>query len=132
VSFKLAESHVFTALSMVAVLALLIVGAFKLWNFVAMRFRARATEPVGPPTYMLIRRIEGADATRVLEILGGEHGLFRFDEMKWIAPYVDDEYDYEEEGYWSPVTCSGLYDSAEAAERDARAQIPWLRDMTSA
>ena len=122
----------FTALSMVAVLALLIGGVVGLWNFVAMRLGAREAEPMGPPTYTLIRRIEGADATRALEILGDEHGLFRFDEVKWIEPHVDDDYDYEEEGYWSPVTCSGLYDSAEAAERDARAQIPWLRDMTSA
>ncbi|HWW24780.1 MAG TPA: hypothetical protein VNZ85_02670 [Caulobacter sp.] len=69
---------------------------------------------------------------RALEILGSEHGLFRFDEVKWVGPYVDDENGYEEEGYWSPITRSGLYDSAEAAERDARAQIPWLREMTSA
>ena len=81
---------------------------------------------------MPIRRIEGGDAGRALEILRGEHGLFRFYEVQWIPPYVDDEYGYEDPGYWSPITQSGLYESAEAAERDARAEIAWLRDMAGA
>ena len=29
--------------------------------------------------------------------------------------------------YWTPTHLSGLYDSAEAAEADARATLDWLR-----
>jgi hypothetical protein len=83
-----------------------------------------------PPAYELIKRVESPDGARALEIFHGNHGLFRFDEMKWCAPDIDDP--YEEEGYWAPTMCSGLYDSADTAERDARAELPWLREMVGA
>jgi hypothetical protein len=120
------------ALSAIVLWVLLAMGAVKPREHVAMRLRARAAVPKRPPTYELIKRIESADAARALEVFRGDHGLFRFDEMKWIEPEVDDDHCYEDEGYGSLVTCSGLYGSAEAAERDARAEIPWLRETADA
>jgi Na+-transporting methylmalonyl-CoA/oxaloacetate decarboxylase gamma subunit len=121
------ETHVLTTLSILIVVTWLI--AVFIERFRRIR-RARANGPARPPTYELIKRIESADAVRVLEILRGDHGLFRFDEMTWRKPDIDDP--YEEEGYWAPTMCSGLYESTEAAERDARAEIPWLRQMAAA
>jgi len=39
--------------------------------------------------------------------------------------YEGDEYTGP---YFAPTHFSGLYESADAAERDARAMLPWLRD----
>jgi hypothetical protein len=120
---------VFAALSTFALMLLLILGVVRSLGEVTRRFRMNAVQPNGPPAYELVKRIERADAARALEILRGDHGLFRFDEMKWYGPTEDP---YEDEGYWSPTMSSGLYDSADAAERDARAEIPWLREMVGA
>ncbi len=111
-----------TIFALLALLGLLIGGAIK-------RFDVSAAKPKRLPAYKLVRRIERADAARALEIFRGDHGLFRFNEMKWYGP-TDDP--FEDEGYWAPATCSGLYESAAAAERDARAEIVWLRDVEAA
>jgi hypothetical protein len=121
---------VFTGLSIFVPLALLVLAAWlingAIRHFGAVRrFRVNAAQPETPPAYELLKRIERADGTRAVEIFRGDHGLFRFDEVKWHEPAIDDAYEYE--GYWAPSMCSGLYDSADAAERDARAEIVWLR-----
>lgn len=121
-----------TTLSIAVVLVLLAIGGVGVFEAARRRFRIREAQPKRPPVYELVKRIEGADAIRALEIFRGDHGLFRFDEMKWHEPDLDDLYEYEYEGYWAPITCSGLYDSAEAAERDARAEIAWLREAADA
>ncbi len=118
------------ALSIFFVSVLLVIGAIGCVGEVARRSRMTAAQQKGPPAYELVKRIERADALRALEIFRGDHGLFRFDEMTWRKPDVDDP--YEDEGYWAPTLCSGLYDSADAAEKAARAEIAWFREMTSA
>ena len=116
------ESQVTTTLVIFVVLALSIIVLMR-------RFRSPGVSvQATPPAYELIKRVESADAVRALEIFRGDHGLFRFDEMKWHEPEIDDPY----EGYWVPTTCSGLYESAEAAERDARAELAWLRETVRA
>jgi hypothetical protein len=77
-------------------------------------------------TRAAVKRIESQDGTRHVEFLMGTHGLFRFLELI----LVNDEKDYEGE-YWTPGEYSGLYDSLEAAERDARLTLPWLGDQIS-
>ena len=54
-------------------------------------------------------------------------GLYRFGEDE--LAYADYEFlDLERFPYWSPLDGGGLYQSAEVAEAEARAIIPWLRD----
>ena len=119
-----------TALSIFFVSVLLVIGAIGCFGEVTRPARTAAAQPKGSPVYELVKRIERDDAVRALEILRGDHGLFRFEEMKWREPDADDP--YEDEGYWAPSICSGLYDSAEAAEQDARAEIAWFREMSGA
>jgi len=48
-------------------------------------------------------------------------------------------YSFEESGeqfdlgevYWGPLSGGGIHDTAEGAERTARAEVPWLRDQIS-
>lgn len=115
--------------ALLALLALLIDAAIRRFGAIR-RFRVNAAQPKRPPAYELVKRIERADAVRALEIFRGDHGLFRFDEMKWHEPDIDDP--YEDEGYWAPILSSGLYGSADAAERDARAEIAWLHEAADA
>ena len=73
-----------------------------------------------------IKRI--AHAHRELSILEGPNGLFRFDTFKWIESCEEDEGALGD-GYWSCDHQSGYYDSATAAEADARQKVPWLTDV---
>ena len=68
-----------------------------------------------------IKRIESRDGKKRVFITKSTVGnLFRFEE---------ETYRTDEDGsYWNPSYGSGLYDSAEAAERDARIELPWLRE----
>ncbi len=69
-----------------------------------------------------IKHVLSADGKKRMLIMEAGN-LFRFDEDTYVT----------EGGYtfWSPTHCSGVYDSAEAAERDARLELPWLRDKNS-
>jgi hypothetical protein len=71
-----------------------------------------------------IAYIVSADGKRAVEIERQENGFYRWVEWK---QFPGDEYI---EDYMSPTHFSGLYDTAEAAERDARF-LPWLRDQNS-
>jgi hypothetical protein len=66
-----------------------------------------------------IKRVLSADGKQRMLIMAASGNLFRFDEDTYVT----------EDGYtfWTPTHISGLYDSAEAAERDARLELPWLR-----
>jgi hypothetical protein len=116
---------VFTTLLIIVPLVLLVVAVARSVGV----FRVRRSWPVRPPIYESVKRIERVDVVCAVEIFRGDHGLFRFEEMSWREPDADDPYD---EGYWASTRCSGLYDTAEAAERDARAEIPWLREAADA
>lgn len=70
-----------------------------------------------------VKRIENSDGTRLVEFLCGSHGLFYFVELT----YSNDEYG----DYWSHEGSSCFYDLLEAAEQEARAVLPWLREQIS-
>jgi hypothetical protein len=68
-----------------------------------------------------IKMIERADGKARVDILERNDGLY---EYRGAAEIVGNEY----EGiYWSPTEHSGLYASAEEAERAAFEDVPWLR-----
>ena len=67
-----------------------------------------------------IKRVLSEDGQQRMLVMAAPGSLFRFDEDTHVS----------KDGYtfWSPTHMSGLYDSAEAAERAARMELPWLRD----
>jgi hypothetical protein len=54
--------------------------------------------------------------------------LFRFETLRWIDAAEEDE-GVLGDGYWTCDHFSGLYQTAVAAEQDARRIIPWLRTL---
>jgi hypothetical protein len=70
-----------------------------------------------------IKRIDSTDGKHHVEIMARDDGLFRFVET---AHVTDPEEGYT---YWRPTHWSGLYADQQSAERDARAILPWLRDL---
>jgi hypothetical protein len=70
-----------------------------------------------------IKRVLSGDSKRRMVIRAAPGNLFCFEEDIYVT----------RDGYtfWSPTHGSGLYDSAQAAERDARLELPWLRDQIS-
>jgi len=46
--------------------------------------------------------------------------------------FVEDSY-LSEDGYtfWTPTHWSGVYETAEMAENDAKSILPWLREINS-
>ncbi|MGN6691878.1 MAG: hypothetical protein ACTHJU_13135 [Sphingopyxis sp.] len=71
-----------------------------------------------------VAHFTSADGKREVEIERQENGFYRW--VEWTQ-FPGDEYI---EDYMSPTHFSGLYDSAEAAARDARC-LPWLREENS-
>lgn len=79
------------------------------------------------PERHLVKRFESPDRQRWLELYKRVDGFFCFEE------YFNDQDDMRHLGYGiykfvSPGWESGLYETAEGAEADARKLIPWLRD----
>jgi hypothetical protein len=62
-------------------------------------------------------------ATKRLLLIAQANGMWRFEEE---SEHEGDEYTGR---YFAPTHVSGLYESAAAAEREARAILPWLRDQ---
>jgi len=72
--------------------------------------------------FTLVKRIEGANGTRALNIIARDDGLYVYREDR----IYEDEEVYP---YWVEVyPLSGLFASAEEAEEDARQAIEWLRN----
>lgn len=67
-------------------------------------------------------RLIAETATMRLTLISEANGMWRFVEDSHFA---GDEYTGP---YFASTHVSGLYESADAAERDARAMLPWLRD----
>jgi hypothetical protein len=76
----------------------------------------------------IIKRIESADRRRAMELQEGLEGLVRFTEFTWVVSKDETDRIVHGEGYWMYGWQSGLYPTAEAAERDAKATLPWLND----
>lgn len=73
----------------------------------------------------MLKKIVSADGKRYAEIASDDDKVFRFTEYAevWDEGYGEVPGSF----YWEPTHCSGLYDSAAAAEADARSTLPWLR-----
>lgn len=74
-----------------------------------------------------MRKIVSEDGKRRVEIASDDGNLFCFTEYSdaWSE-------DFAVPGpVWTPTHVSGLYDSAEAAELEAYAILPWLRGLNS-
>lgn len=67
-------------------------------------------------------RLIAETAIRRLTLIGHSNGMWHFVEH---SHYEGDEYTGP---YFAPTHVSGLYASADAAERDARAMLPWLKN----
>ena len=64
------------------------------------------------------------DGKRRVEVFDHQDGFFSFEESHETTDIVPE---YGSDTYWMTSHISGLYESAEAAERDARTTVPWLR-----
>ena len=74
---------------------------------------------------ILICRLDSEDGKRRVDVEFMSNGMYRFVELTEDA---GDEYTGP---YMALTHFSGLYESAEAAEHDARRMLPWLRDQNS-
>ena len=73
----------------------------------------------------VVQTFTAPDGKSRLEIHAHENGFFSFTqttEARLDNPNLPEEM----QTYWKIVHESGLYESAEAAENDARAMTPWL------
>lgn len=79
---------------------------------------------MAPDGSAIIKTIANASNNRLFEIRTDDLGLFQFTEY---CRLWDDGYGaFPGSWYWSPTYTSGLYDTANGAENDARAILPWL------
>jgi hypothetical protein len=70
-----------------------------------------------------VKTIMSRDGRYSLDIQRDEAGLYRF--VTFSDRYRTDT-DFQNPPYWTIEDFSGLYDTAEAAEADARSQFVWL------
>lgn len=73
----------------------------------------------------LVRRIISGDGKNRIDIERNAAGLFRY--VAFDDRYRDDE-DFQVPPDWTIVKTSGLYDTAEALEADAKSEFAWWRD----
>jgi|GEM_PF-5504360 len=73
----------------------------------------------------MIKSITSRDGKHRFDIERGRSGLYRY-------VILDDRYrtdeDFQNPPYWRIEAFSGHYETAEAAEADARAELAWLRE----
>jgi hypothetical protein len=72
-----------------------------------------------------IKTIASADGSRQVDLVARDDGMFQWHEHVWTA---GDEYTGP---YWAPGWMSGLYSTAQLAERGAVGELPWFRDQIS-
>jgi hypothetical protein len=72
-----------------------------------------------------IKLVLSADSTKRVRIMATPRNLFCFEEETYVVEVENND------AFWSPTHVSGFYDSAEAAERAAFLELPWLRDQIS-
>jgi hypothetical protein len=70
-----------------------------------------------------IKTIEKRDGSAKLFIMKRDDGLYRF-----VGERLAEEFG---ETYWEPCDFSGVYQSADDAERAAEKEVLWLRDQIS-
>ena len=77
-----------------------------------------------------IKSFERPDGKRRLAIFARADGCYEFIESSEQYEYLIYE-DHIQEYYWAPIYESGIYGTAEEAERDARLMTPWLRENSN-
>jgi hypothetical protein len=73
----------------------------------------------------MVKTITSRDGKHRIDIDRSEAGLYRY--VTFDDRYRTDD-DFHNPPYWAIEGFSGLYETAEAAEADARAEFAWLRD----
>lgn len=73
-----------------------------------------------------IKDIDRADGKARVIFMRHANDLFSFEEESELEASVPGIGPYT---YWTTTFTSGLYDDLAVAERDAKAQIPWLRGL---
>jgi len=76
----------------------------------------------------VLRKYRSADGQRLVEVFDHQDGFYSYEES---CEAVENIPDLGPETYWMTSFVSGLFDSAEAAERDAKLGIPWLRSAST-
>ncbi|MEL7544494.1 MAG: hypothetical protein AAGJ70_12045, partial [Pseudomonadota bacterium] len=71
----------------------------------------------------IIKRFKSDDENSELEILSRDDGLFEF---RGYRKKIEPDGPFMGDSYWSLAEHSGLYETAESAERDARNEVDWL------
>ncbi|MCJ2186683.1 hypothetical protein [Novosphingobium beihaiensis] len=71
------------------------------------------------------KSVNSRDGKRLVEIFDHGDGFYSFEESREA---IEDIPDLGPETYWMCSHVSGLYDSPEAAEIDARATLDWFRE----
>ena len=73
----------------------------------------------------MVKTIISRDGKHRIDIRLSTAGQYRY--TTFSDRYRADE-DFHNPPYWAIESFSGLYETAEAAEADARAEFAWLRD----
>jgi hypothetical protein len=76
-----------------------------------------------------VKSYASPDGSRKLEIFRKPSGLFQFEEFE-VELIIDPDPDFSGKGtiYWSCSYLSGLHDSLDAADTEAKEVLTWLRD----
>lgn len=72
-----------------------------------------------------VKTIASPDGKHRIDIERSDAGLYRY--VTFSDRYRADE-DFQNPPFWTIERFSGLYETAEAAEANATAEFPWLRD----
>jgi len=72
-----------------------------------------------------VKTIASRDGKHTLDIERNEAGLYRY--VTFSDRYRSDE-NFQNPPYWTIENFSGLFETAEAAEADARSEFAWLRE----
>jgi hypothetical protein len=69
----------------------------------------------------VVRSIWSADQKHRLDIFRRPDGHFGYAGESQVTE--------DGETYWNPTDMSGIYETAEEAEKDALVEVPWLRNL---
>ncbi|MEZ5956101.1 MAG: hypothetical protein R3C27_02665 [Hyphomonadaceae bacterium] len=73
-------------------------------------------------------KIESSDKRHALEITRNASGQYRFSELSWVPSKDDVDRQVYGDGYWAFSHFSGLHESAQTAEADARQSLAWFKE----
>jgi len=80
----------------------------------------------------IVKAVTHSDSKRRALIVRRDHGRFGFEEQQLVMVYDEEFYPDWNEMIWAPVPKKpsfAICDTPEAAERDARGRVAWLRQQ---